>query len=144
MTRYIEGFSWPDTAQSPIQSFLESIVKEKPLLNVCSGRSPWGDVKVDKFELSADLHQDWTALDFPADSFGAVFADPPWDAAYKRQCSLFIHRALRIAPVLYLMSPWCYGGADAQLTNVWFRQMPGVNSWIAIARYERPSHIEGR
>lgn len=132
MTRYIEAFSWP----SNIQTFLETIIKEKPLLNVCSGATSWGDRTVDLFE-KADLHQDWTALDFPADTFGAVFADPPWDAAYKRQCSLFMHRALRIAPVVYLMSPWVYGSADAELTNAWIRHHPGVNQIIAITRYQR-------
>lgn len=137
MTRYVEAFSWPDSDISPIQSFLESIVKEKPLLNVCSGRNPWGDVRVDNFVAAADLHQDWTALDFPADSFGAVFADPPWNATYKRQCSLFFKRALKIAPVVYLMAPWIYGSADARLTNIWVRQMPGVNTIVAITRYER-------
>lgn len=114
------------------------MVREKPLLNVCSGRSPWGDTKVDKY-LKADFNQDWTELNFPADSYGAVFADPPWNAAYKPQCSRFMKRALKIAPVVYLMAPWIYGSSEATLTNAWFRQLPGINTIVAITRYERPN-----
>jgi len=136
MTRYIEAFSWPNTSISPIQDFLDKIVTERPLLHACSGKSKWGDVKVDKF-MPADLNADWTELAYPANSFGAVFADPPWDASYKRQCAVFIKKALVIAPVVYLMAPWMWGSAERKLTRIWFREMPGINPHIAIMRFER-------
>lgn len=132
MTRYIEAFSWTGT----IQHFLEEVVGEKPLLNVCSGKTSWGDVTLDRYEPS-DARADWIALPFKNDSFGAVFADPPWNAGYKADASAFVNEALRIAPVVYLMAPWIYGSAKARLTNCWVRQFPGVNTPILLTRYER-------
>lgn len=134
MTRYVEAFSWPGT----IQEFLDSAITERPLWNVCSGTTKWGHVRVDKF-MPADLQQDWTELSVPEmmKAPAAIFADPPWDGAYKRQCATFIKRALTIAPVVYLMAPWMWGSAERKLTKVWVREMPGVNPIVAIMRFER-------
>ena len=107
MTRYIEAFSW----HGGIQRFLETVVTEGPLLNVCAGRSRWGAVTLDRYTppapaqiaLSepASVRGTWTALPFAADSFGAVFADPPWDATYKPEVAAFVREALRVAPVAW-------------------------------------------
>ena len=132
MTRYVEAFSWPGT----IEAFLQEHVTERPLLNVCAGRTRWGDVTMDRYEVS-DVLGDWTALPFRNDEFGAVFADPPWDAEYKPQVAAFVREALRVAPVAYLMAPWIYGAAWAQLTKTWVRQMPGVNRAVTLTRYAR-------
>ena len=132
MTRYIKAFSWTDT----IQRFLDEAIKERPMLNVCSGKTPWGDIPSDRYEPS-DVRSDWTILPFVHDSFGAVFADPPWNAGYKRDVATFMREALRVAPVAYLMAPWIYGAAWANLTHCWVRQMPGVNQTITLTRYVR-------
>lgn len=132
MTRYVEAFSWTGT----IQRFLDTVVVERPLLNVCAGKTPWGDVACDLYE-PADTRAAWTELPFASNGFGAVFADPPWNGGYKKDVSAFVHEALRIAPVAYLMAPWIYGGKIAKLTSCWVRQMPGINNAIVLARYER-------
>lgn len=132
MTRYIPVFHW----HGGIQRFLDEIIKEKPLLNVCSGTTSWGDVTVDRYE-PANVRADWIHLPFKNDSFGAVFADPPWNAYYKKDSSLFVNEALRIAPVIYLMSPWIYGSHHVEMTACWVRQIPGVNQAILLVRYER-------
>lgn len=132
MTRYREGFSWTGT----VESFLLRVVVERPLLAVCSGRSDFGDVKCDRYELS-DVRSDWRELPFKSDSFGAVFADPPWDAAYKRDVAAWMRESLRVAPVAYLMAPWLYGARWARLSAVWYRQFPGVTTPVLLSRYER-------
>jgi hypothetical protein len=132
VTRYVEAFSWP----SNIETFIREVVTERPVLNACAGRSSFGDTRVDLYE-PADLKADWRQLPFPPNSYGAVFAYPPWDATYKRSCATFIRKALKIAPVVYLMAPWVYGAADVRLTRCWVRQHPGVNTAILICRYER-------
>ena len=145
MTRYIEAFSWTNS----IEAFLEREVTERPLLNVCAGRRQWGDVMLDRYAVPQseqvqalsfplNLRADWVALPFAPDHFGAVFADPPWDAEYKPQVADFVKDALRVAPVVYLMAPWIYGSAKANLTKIWVRQMPGVNRAICLTRYARP------
>ena len=132
MTRYRPALSWDGT----VQDFLDSIVTERPPLNVCSGRARWGDVTMDLYE-PADVRGTWTRLPFARDSFGAVFADPPWDASYKKDVAAFVREALRVAPVAYLMAPWIYGGRRARLTASWVRQLPGVNAAVTLTRYER-------
>ena len=134
MTRYVEAFSWPRS----VADFLEVYIRERPCLHVCSGRSDLGEVTADLYE-PADVQADWTALPFAADSFASVFADPPWNSGYNAQVAAFVREAMRVAPVAYLMAPWVYGGAVAQLRRVWVRQMPGVHSPVLITRYERPA-----
>jgi hypothetical protein len=137
VTRYIEAFSWTGT----IQRFLNEVVPERPLLNVCAGKTAWGDVTMDKFE-PADVRGEWTSLPFGDDTFEAVFADPPWNAGYKEDCAAFVKEGLRVAPVVYLMAPWIYGSRRARLTAVWIRQMPGVNSTVSVTRYERANRYQ--
>jgi hypothetical protein len=132
MTRYIPAFTWTST----IQEFLDGVVVERPLLNVCSGKTPWGDVTMDLYE-PADVKGSWTSLPFRDNEFAAVFADPPWNAGYKKDVSTFMREALRVAPIAYLMAPWIYGAAWAELTNCWVRQLPGVNNAIVVSRYKR-------
>lgn len=132
MTRYVEAFSWTDS----IDRFVRWHVTERPLLHVCSGRSSFGDVTCDLYE-PADVNADWRELPFEDDSFGAVFADPPWNSGYKEHVRDFIREAMRVAPVAYLMAPWLYGGQRAPLSRVWVRQLPGVHTPILLSRYER-------
>ena len=96
---------------------------------------------MDRYE-PADVRGAWTALPFGDDVFGAVFADPPWGAGYKKDIARFVREALRVAPVCYLMAPWIYGGRTARLTRTWVRQLPGVNSAVTLTRYERAAPRE--
>ena len=76
--KYVPAFSW----HKNIGRFLDTIVKETPLLNVCSGPiSKYGDMRVDRhvLPLAPGVVADWTALPFMDDLFAAVFADPPWN-----------------------------------------------------------------
>lgn len=132
MTRYIEAFSWTGS----VELWLETYIRERPVLHVCAGKSNWGDATVDLYE-DADIRGDWLAIPVDDDSYAAVFADPPWNSGYKAQAAKFVREALRIAPVAYLMAPWVYGGVAAPLTRVWVRQMPGIHSPILITRYVR-------
>lgn len=134
--RYVRAFSWHDR----IERFLESIVKEKPLLHVCSGPvSDFGDVRVDRhvLPLPPGVIADWTSLPFKDNSFDGVFADPPWNMAYMKHCADFCKEALRVAPVAYVMSPWLWVNSSAKRTDIWVREFPGVNVPILVVRYER-------
>ena len=131
MTRYIPAFSWT----ASISQFLNETVKERPLLNVCSGRNPFGDVTCDLYE-PADVKAAWINLPFADNSFGAVFADPPWNGGYKAEVSIFMREALRVAPVAYLMAPWVWASHGIKRAY-WVRELPGVNNAILLTRYER-------
>lgn len=140
----MEAFSWPHG----VGRFLAEVVRERPLLHVCSGRAEWRDVTLpvpvtlDLYE-PADVRASWLSLPFGDDSFEAVFADPPWNGAYKAQVREFMDEALRVARVVYVMSPWVFGAARARVTRAWLRQMPGVNDVVAVVRYERALAASG-
>ena len=134
--RYVEAFSW----HNAIEEFLRTIITETPLLHVCSGpRSEFGDVRADAYvePRPPGVIADWTSLPFADDSFGAVFADPPWNLAYMKPCADFCKEALRIAPVAYVMSPWLWVNKIAERSQIWVREFPGVNAPILIVRYAR-------
>ena len=70
LTRYIEAFHWPDY----IEDVVSSCVTEAPLLNVCSGESEFGDVRVDRYHFkTATMKASADALPFRSESFAAVF-----------------------------------------------------------------------
>ncbi len=134
--KYIQAFSW----HKHIEHFLKTIVRETPLLNVCSGPiTKFGDVRVDQHVLPMPpgVIADWISLPFKDDCFGAVFADPPWNMAYMKPCADFCKEALRVAPIAYVMSPWLWVDSTAKRTQIWVREFPGVNVPILIVRYER-------
>jgi hypothetical protein len=134
--KYVGAFSWHQN----IGLFLESIIAETPLLHVCAGpKSEFGDVRVDRFVHSVppSVIADWTSLPFKENSFGAVFADPPWNLGYMKACADFCKEALRIAPIIYVMSPWLWVNRCAKRSQIWVREFPGVNAPILIVRYER-------
>jgi hypothetical protein len=136
MTRYRDAFTWTRT----IDDFIRWEIRETPILNACAGRSAWGDVTLDLHE-PADVQGCWTSLPFERDSFGAVFADPPWDSGHKTEVAAFVREALRVAPVAYLMAPWLYCASWAPITRVWWRELPGVNSPVLLSRYERTRQL---
>lgn len=134
--RYVPAFSWHQS----VRNFLDQVVIERPLLNVCSGPvTDFGDVRVDKYvtPVTPGVMADWTSLRFASDSFGAVFADPPWNLSQMKTCADFCKEAMRVAPVLYLMAPWLWVNKDAARTRVWIRESPGVNVPVLLVRYER-------
>jgi len=132
MTKYIKAFSWTST----IERFLAEIINEKPMLHVCSGKSEIGDVTVDKYT-TADYNCDMTELPFDNDSFGCVFCDPPWNNGMKKEVAVGMKEFIRVAPVVYLMSPLVWGSSRATLEKAWVRWFPGVNQAVLITKYRR-------
>jgi hypothetical protein len=137
--KYVEAFSW----HSSVENFLDYEIDETPLLHVCSGpRSFFGDVRVDRHVLPRPpgVKADWLKLPFADDSFGAVFADPPWSIGYMKDTADFCKEALRVSRVVYIMSPWLWCNRMAKRSKIWIREFPGINYPILIVRYERYGH----
>lgn len=130
---YQKTWSWPPS----VERFLVETIREAPLLNVCSGRTCFGHVRVDAHHPDATVKADWLKLPFTDNSFAAIFCDPPWYANYMKDCGTFMREALRIAPIIYLMAPWTWGAARAVITDTWIRHQVGVKQPLFISRYER-------
>lgn len=134
--QYVEAFSWADS----IADFLNEIITERPLLHVCAGPvSEFGDVRVDRYvhPVSPGVIADWAALPFAPNSFSAVFADPPWNVGYMAACAKFCKEAMRIAPFVYVMSPWLWVNSGSLRERIWVREFPGINVPILIVKYSR-------
>lgn len=134
--RYVPAFSW----HGSIGEFVEEIVTEAPLLHVCSGPvSDFGDIRVDRYvrPTRPGVIADWMSLPFAPNSFGAVFADPPWSVGYMADCARFCKEALRVAPVAYVMSPWLWVNKGSVREKIWVREFPGVNVPILVVKYTR-------
>ena len=134
--RYVEAFSWNDA----MEVFLETIITERPMLHVCSGPvSEFGDVRVDRHVIPTQpgVVANWEELPFATNSFSSVFADPPWNIGYMEQCANFCKDALRVAPIVYVMSPWLWVHRSCRRSKIWIREFPGINQPIIIAKYER-------
>lgn len=121
---------------------IEHMIKEKPLLHCCCAEDPFGDVRLDiRPEVHPDIVHDITEpLEHPMYSpkeFGAAFADFPWVNSWKWNAAKAIKNMLRVAPVVYTISPWLYGGRICTPESVSVSWRPGMNAPILFVRYVR-------
>lgn len=118
---------------------IEHTITEKPLLHVCCNEDHFGDINLDidpkvKPDVVADVTKE---LPFKDDEFGAAFGDFPWVQSWKWDAARAIKQMLRVAPIVYTISPWLYGAKTCypELINVSWR--PGINHPILFVKYRR-------
>ena len=122
------------------QKRIEYTITERPLLHACSGQDRlFGDVTIDiDPKMEPDVLADITRrIPYPDDSFAAAFADFPWTAAFKRKVGRAMKELLRVAPVVYTVSPWTYGSSLCSLELVKVLWQPGVNQALLFSKYVR-------
>jgi len=122
------------------QKRIELTIPERPLLHACFGGHDFGDVKLD-FDMatSPDVCADVRNLPFGKDHFAAAYMDCPWTAGWKKNISGSMRELLRVAPIVYILSPWTYGCSICAITDIWIAWTPGVNQTLAFIRYKRSS-----
>jgi len=120
------------------QTRIEETIKEKPLLHACCGEHKFGDVTVD---IDPSMHPDYIAdvrsLPFGNNKFAAAFMDCPWTASWKKNVADAMRELLRVAPVVYVLSPWIYGSSSCEITDIYIAYQPGVNQTLSFVRYKR-------
>lgn len=118
---------------------IEHTIRESPLLHACCGQDHFGEVNLDfRPDVKPDVVADITRrIPYPDDCFAAAFADFPWTAAWKREVSKAMRELLRVAPVVYTLSPWTYGAVSCRLDWVMVQWAPGVNQALLFSRYVR-------
>lgn len=118
---------------------IEHEIKQSPLLHACCAEDHFGDVNIDiRPEVKPDVVCDVTKeLPFKDDQFNAVFMDTPWIEKWRWDCARAIKQLLRVAPIVYVMSPWLYGAKTCypEFINVSWR--PGINHPILFVKYVR-------
>uniref|UniRef100_A0A6M3X8W7 Methyltransferase n=1 Tax=viral metagenome TaxID=1070528 RepID=A0A6M3X8W7_9ZZZZ len=129
------------------QARIEYSIEERPLLHACSGQDKlFGDVTIDiDPRMQPDIVADITRkIPYPDDSFAAAFADFPWTAAFKRKVANAMKELLRVAPVVYTISPWTYGSSKCTLEWVKVAWQPGVNQALLFSKYVRNESIKSK
>ncbi len=124
---------------------IEHEIKESPLLHACSGQDKlFGDVTIDiDPRMSPDIVADITRrIPYPDDSFAAAFADFPWTASFKKKVANAMKELLRVAPIVYTVSPWTYGSSLCTLEMVKVLWQPGVNQALLFSKYIRNKKTE--
>ena len=118
---------------------IEHTIPEHPLLHCASNQDHFGDANVDiRFSVKPDVVCDITEkLPFPDDRFAAAFADFPWIGAWKWNSARAIREMLRVAPIVYTISPWLYGAKTCYPESIRVSWRPGINSPILFVRYVR-------
>lgn len=118
---------------------IEHTIKERPLIHCCSADDHFADVNVDiRPEVHPDKVCDITKrIPYPNDSFAAAFADFPWKKNWMVNVSNAMKEMLRVAPVVYTISPWTYGARTCTIEQILVSRRPGVNHPILFIKYRR-------
>jgi hypothetical protein len=114
--------------------------KETPILHACCGGTNFfGDVRLDSDVTlnNLDIYGDVLQLPFKDDSFGCAVMDCPWTVGWKKNIADAMKELLRVAPVVYVLSPWVYGSKICKISDVYVAWQPGVNQTLSFIRYER-------
>jgi len=134
MTRWLVARNQGQSDQPPVESY----PFERPLLHACSNTNFLGDVRLDLRRICRpDVVGDIRHLPFRDDSFASAFADVPWAAAFKKDVGAAMRELLRVAPVVYILSPWTYGASICRKSWVRVADQIGVCAPLLFIRYER-------
>ncbi len=118
---------------------IEYQIEEKPLLHACCAEDHFAEVNIDiRHEVNPDLVCDVTKrLPFENNSFPAAFADTPWISKWKWSFAKAIRELLRVAPIVYTINPWLYGGRICTPEMIMVSWRPGINNPILFVKYVR-------
>jgi len=114
-------------------------IPEKPLLHACCAEDHFGDVNIDiRPEVKPDVVCDVTKeLPFKDDEFASAFADLPWIEKFRWDAARAIKQMLRVAPIVYIISPWLYGAKTCYPETINVSWRPGINHPILFVKYRR-------
>jgi len=125
---------------------IEHLIPERPLLHCCCADDHFKNVEQPELitnldirpEVKPDVIADVTKeLPFKPDEFAAAFADFPWSNNWKWDAARAIKEMLRVAPIVYTISPWLYGAKTCYPDPIHVSWRPGINHPILFVRYVR-------
>jgi hypothetical protein len=90
-TRLEESWVWPEPVAEKVNEFIIGYS-----LNICSGMSKIGDVKVDYDPKFPEIKkEDMNNLPYPDETFDTVISDPPWKISFFQRMKPFFE-AVRV------------------------------------------------
>jgi len=123
---------------------IEHNISEKPLLHVCCNEDHFGDVNLDiDPNVNPNVVADVTKrLPFKDDEFAAAFGDFPWIEKFRWDAARAIKQMLRVAPIVYTISPWLYGAKTCYPAVINASWRPGINHPILFVKYVRRKQVD--
>jgi hypothetical protein len=118
---------------------IEHRIPESPLLHCCCNEDHFADVNIDiRPEVKPDKVCDVTEkLPFKNNEFAAAVADFPWVQSWMFNSARAIREMLRVAPIVYTISPWLYGAAICYPEFIQVSRRPGIAHPILFVKYVR-------
>lgn len=137
-TKLRESWMWNGT----VEEFVEEKIKGHSL-NVCSGASKLGDVKVDldpkdKSIIKADMKK----LPFDDNTFDTVIQDPPWKIGYFDKWKPFFEcvRVCKIGGLIIYNAYWIPESDDVELVETWIRSDSSFTNASIISVFKKVKH----
>ncbi len=118
---------------------IEYTIPERPLLHCFCNTDHFGDVNMDiRIEVKPDVVCNvLEGIPYPDNYFASAFADFPWTEKFRFDSARAIKEMLRVAPIVYTISPWLYGAKTCYPESIKVSWRPGINHPILFVRYIR-------
>ena len=136
-----EAWAW----ERPIEQFVQSRIEGKSL-NVCSGSSLIGDVKIDVsprkqwfFENNGMVKADMMELPFANESFDTVICDPPWKMDFFKRPSQFFEliRVCKTGGNIIYNATWIPESNAVKLKEIWIRKSARFGTVSALCVFRK-------
>ena len=136
--RLQECWVWNNT----VEEFVKTKIKGYSL-NICAGKSPLGDVKIDLDpQDSSVLKGDMRQLEYPDCTFDTVIQDPPWKIGYYQRMKPFFEcvRVCKVGGTIIYNAYWIPKSDDVKLEETWIRQDADWANCSVIAVFKKIKH----
>lgn len=124
-----DSWVWNGSVEDFVKSRMEGYT-----LNVCAGRSPLGDVKIDLDPADRSvIRGDMIALPLESNVFDTVIQDPPWKIGFYRRWKPFFEcvRVCKVGGLIIYNAYWIPDSKATDLIEVAIRQdKPFTNTSI--------------
>lgn len=139
-TKLQECWIWNKT----VEDFVRERIKGRSL-NVCSGKSDLGDVKIDLDPADKSiLKGDMRNLPFKDNEFDTVIQDPPWKIGFYERMTPFFEcvRVCKVGGQIIYNAYWIPTSKYVKLVGLWVRtDVDWANSSV-ISVFEKTKEIE--
>ena len=113
------------------------------VVHVCCGRSTFGDLRIDKYEKTADMLADYRRLPIPDKSYDTALCDPYWGKKEQVDLGLsWLHELRRVARKrIIIVHNTLFTIKGCKLVEAWAVNTKGI-FWKVMAIYDIMPNID--
>lgn len=127
-----------------IEEFVRSKLKGYSL-NICSGKSPLGDVRLDLDPQDRTVIKgDMIALPYPDNTFDTVVEDPPWKIGFYQRMKPFFEcvRVCKVGGTIIYNAYWIPTSKFVALKELYIRQDADWANTSIISVFEKIAEVQ--